>query len=326
MTKKVLTAAIAAAAATAAITVSAAAYAGEANQVNVDGIAFEIPAEYSGLLTVRTDGLGEGELVSVSETASIEAAEANGETDHGAGWLFSISRVPEDELLQLRCGDMSGMEVFAEDDDMYYLYNHPTDVRMVRATNEEMTADMDQWTALNEWAAGDVRQEILEGNPELDAETFTNTTLDMLLARAAYKGDVQYEIRSLELGGESIDMTGRTDEIKDLADDATFEAVTDVETPDGEYIVVAFNDNGDEIRYDFFTAPEAANLIRETRTLGNEEFVCLYKATFEDPEETAYGEVHEWIEEYLHGGDVDHDDHDGHDDHDDSGDYDDIDD
>jgi len=303
MRKNVLTAAVLTAAAV--MTVSMASFAGETQKVDANGITVEIPAAYSDLLTVRTEGLGDGELISVSETASIEAAQANGMDSDGAGWLFSISRVPEAEADLMRCGDMSGMEIFAENDGFYYIYNHPTDVRMVRATNEEMTEDMDQWSELNEWAAGEVRQGILAGNPELDAETFSNTTLDMLPARAAYRGDVQYEIRSLELGGEAVDMSAMAgdDLIEELADDATYEVVTDTEAPDGEYIVLAFNADGEEIRYDFFSSTEAANLIRETRVSGDEEMVTLYRASFDDPEDTAYGEIHELLQKYLQGDD-----------------------
>ena len=65
-----------------------------ADGVDVKGVRFEIPDEISELVTVRTDGLEEGELVSVYETASLEAAQALGEDNDGAGWIFTISTIP----------------------------------------------------------------------------------------------------------------------------------------------------------------------------------------------------------------------------------------
>ncbi len=300
--KKIFTAAIAAAAA--AMMISAGVYAENAEKVDANGLVVEIPAEFKDLLTIQTEDLDPDTFISVSETASIEASKANGEDYDGAGWLFSISRVPENEMDQMRCNDMSGMEVFAEDDDFYYVFNHPTDVRMVRGSNEEMTKDMDQWTQLNEWASANVRDSILADNPQLDLETFSNTNLDMYLCRAAFAGDIQYEVRSLEFGGEAKDMTGLTDidAIEELANDAYYEIADDAEEPAGEYIVLAFPE--DDVRYDFFNAPGYENLIREVRTIDDEEYVTMYRATFDDPEDTAGGIMQEWVHEILNG-DVD---------------------
>ena len=85
-------------------------------KVDVQGIRFEIPEEISDLVTVETEGLDENELVSVYETASIEAAEAMGKDYDGAGWIFSIVTVPKDRLKEMRCEDMFGLNIFAEDD------------------------------------------------------------------------------------------------------------------------------------------------------------------------------------------------------------------
>ena len=104
-------------------------------KVSAGEIQFEIPAKYQGMLTVKTEGLEPNTLVEVSETKSIEAAQKKEQNTDGAGMLFSISRISENELRKLRCDNMDGMEVFAEDDDMYYLFNHPTDVRIYREDN-----------------------------------------------------------------------------------------------------------------------------------------------------------------------------------------------
>ena len=88
--KKTLMAA--AAAATIALTISTAAFAAGGERVEANGIAFEIPEELAEKMTVKTDE--NDMLVSVYETASLEAAEALGvEGNDGAGWLFGISRL-----------------------------------------------------------------------------------------------------------------------------------------------------------------------------------------------------------------------------------------
>ena len=104
MLKRAFMTMAAAAAVTAALTFGAAA--AENEKIQAGGLVFEIPAEYKDLVTVQTEGLQPDELIRVSETASIEAAKANGEDREGAGWLFSISRIPENELKRLRCGDI----------------------------------------------------------------------------------------------------------------------------------------------------------------------------------------------------------------------------
>ncbi len=59
--------------------------------------------------------------------------------------------------------------MFAKDENgKYYVFYHPTDVRYMRRTNEQMEADQDQWTALNEWART-VPNEILKYSEGLTA-------------------------------------------------------------------------------------------------------------------------------------------------------------
>ena len=266
------------------------------DKVEVQEIAFEIPEDIRGLVTVETEGLDDGELVRVSETASIEAAAKTMPDYDRAGWIFSIGRVSETEMEKLRCGGMDGMEVFAEEDDFYYVYRHPTDVTFVREQYEDIDEDMDEWTKVSNWASGTVRDEILKNNPELDAETISNTNLDMHLARIAFQGDRSFLLKSLEYQ-EPLDPSKLADDeyIEDLTDDVYYEVLYDEEAPDGEYIVMAFDEEG--IRYDFFLADPAANLIREVFTLDGEEYTTLYQAVFDDPEETAVGIMKEWCEQ-----------------------------
>ena len=285
MKKKTMTCTILAA--TVTMLGAAGVFAQGTDRVEAQGIAFELPEEIRDLVTVRTDGLEADELVSVYETASLDAAAARGDEDTGAGWIFSISAIPEDRMRELRCGGMDGMEVFAEDEDVVYVFNHPTDVRMVRASNDEMNKGMDQWTMINEWASQEVRQEILANNPELDEEFYTNTDLDMHLAQAAYRPGTKFELRAVDYGPDPLDPAalGENDYIEDLAEDYTYEMRDDVEEPAGEYYVLAFDDDGEEVRFDFFKTSEDGNLVREVRQIGDEEYETYYQANAKDVDE-----------------------------------------
>lgn len=299
---------------TAAITAfgAFAAFAGEAVTVDTQGIKFEVPAEISDLVTVQTEGLENGTLVSVYEKASVEAAKAQGENQDGAGWIFSITAVPENEVDKLRGGAMDGMEVFAKDDDICYLYTHPTDVRFVRENYDDVEKDQQEWTKINEWAGQEVRQEILANNPELDNEFFTNTVLDMYLAKAAYVPGTKYELRSLDFGPDALDPStlAEDDFIKELADDFTYEVLPDAEAPDGEYYVLAFNEDGEEIRFDFFKSQDGQNLVREVKTIDGEEITTLYQANRKDADdagETTTSIVEAWCKSIAAGAEVDED-------------------
>ena len=280
-----------------------------ADGVDEQGVKFEIPDEISGLVTVRTEGLKYGELVSLYETASVDAAAAMGDDYDGAGWIFSVSTMPENEVKELRCGGMDGMEVFAEDDDIYYLYNHPTDVRLIRESDEEMEEAMDSWTLINQWAGQEVRQEILANNPELELEFYTNTDLDMHLAQAAYQPGTKYELRCLDYGPDALDpaVLDEDDYIEELAEDFTYEYLSDVEAPDGEYYVLAFDDDGEEVRFDFFKDPEAGNLIREVRMIGDEEYETFYQANPKDADEDDIPAaiMSEWCAAIANGSEID---------------------
>ena len=296
MKRRVMAAMLIAAAVTA---VCAPAFAAATDKVDVKGISFKIPEEIRDHITVELDNPDPDTLVSVYETASVEAAEAQGEDGDGAGFIFSISTMPESRLKELRCGGMDGMEVFAEDDDIYYVYNHPTDVRFVRESYDDIDKDMALYTKINEWAWQEVRQEILANNSELDEEFYTNTLLDMYLARAAYKPGTKYELRSLEYGPDPLDPStlDEDDYIEDLAEEATYEILPDASAPDGQYYVLAFDDDGEEVRYDFFMDPYSQNLIREVRTIGGEEYELFYQANFkdaDDDDETTTGIMEDW--------------------------------
>ena len=272
-------------------------------QIEAGGLVFEIPAQYRDLVTVQTEDLPPDEIIRVSETASIEAAKEMGEAEEGAGWLFSISHMSDLELGELRCGEMAGREVFAEGDDgVTYLFCHPTDVRLIRESDEEMNEAMDQWAELNNWAFEDVRMSILADNPQLELKTYSNTELDMYLARARFGGE-QYEIRSLYTG-EFTDSIFQGDDaaLEALTEGVFYEDVTDLpdeEKPDGEYIVMAFDE--DNVQFDFFLGEGLENYIREVKSLDDgEKMETLYRASFKDSGKTSTGIMKDWIEENSH--------------------------
>ncbi len=287
--------------AAAVVVAAAAGTMAEEQKIEAGGLVFEFPEEYKDQLTIQTEGLNEGELIRVSETASIEAA---GSEKDGAGLLFSICTLDEDKLKEYRCDDMSGMDVFAEKDGTYYVSAHPTDVTLARATDEEMEASMDQWTALNKWAAEDFREAMIADNG-LNKKVYTNTDVDIHLARALFQEDAKYEIRSLDFGTLDPSVYPEKKELKELAESATFtyvdpETLSPEETPDGEYIVMAFDE--ERMQFDFFLGEDFGNYVRQTITPEDEDeepVVVLFKASFEDPEKTATGMMKEYADAII---------------------------
>jgi len=144
---------------------------GEAAQIfENDGKKLLVPLEYYDVVvTEMPENDEDGILFSVSEKASIEADKAQGGSGEGAGWLFSIGRVSEAQLQEMFSNDIPGAEAFAKDaEGNYYIYYHPTDVRIVRESYEgmgdETNEDWQQWTALNEWAQDKVRDTFVSEN------------------------------------------------------------------------------------------------------------------------------------------------------------------
>ena len=86
-----------------------------------------------------------------------------------------------------------------------------------------------------------------------------------------------------------------------------YDAAADAQAPDGEYYVLAFDDNGEETRFDFFKAQEGQNLIREVRVIGDEEYETFYQANAKDLDEddTTTGIVAEWCAAIVSGGEDD---------------------
>lgn len=236
----------------------------------VDGVKFDIKPKVNSLVTVELAEENEnGLLFTVYETASKEATGLA-----GAGELFGIGKVPEDRLHAMLCGDMSGADVFAKDeDDNYYIFYHPTDVRFDRANDSEWEAGWAQWTMLQEWT--DTVTDSIESKNSLEHISFSNTPVDILLARAAWDGETSYTITGSEYG---------TVETKDF--DAApyvdfllrhmFYMTEDEEMPDADYISITFSN--DDMRLDFYE-----NLGGYVRCVSG-DYEILYEAAWEDEE------------------------------------------
>lgn len=131
------------------------------------GYTLFIPFEYEAQLLVETpENAADGLLFSVTEKASFEASGK----ESGAGWLFGIRKISEEEMAELKSQDVPGEELFARDEDgNCFVFTHPTDVRYYREDNEAMLRDQEIWTTLTAWAWGSVRESFLRENGGLIA-------------------------------------------------------------------------------------------------------------------------------------------------------------
>ena len=229
-----------------------------------NGLTLTVPAEYADQVVVESTG---DQFFYVTEKASREAAEKlRPDNTYGAGWLFGISRVSEAELHDLLCTDMSGREVFARSGDMYYLLNTPTDVRIERE-GDITQSDMDQWSALYDWIRGAMLQTFMAENGLTECR-YTNTALDMLLARIAWKGSTDYNLVSLDYGERRPQGTEGASFAEEILS-AGLRYADGESAPDGEYYVL--NDLANASRYDFFKGN--GQLVREVHG----EYETLYR-------------------------------------------------
>lgn len=220
-----------------------------------DGMKLSVPSKYSNLVQVGMGSalFGADGLFSVREIASMEAGEKQhpGE-DWGEGALFGIGRMSEAEVHELMCGYLNNEHIFAKDaDGNYYVFYQPTDVRFCREdmTNLQNSPDLEQWSALNEWAAG-VPEQFIEYNG-LEKFAYGGTDVEMMLSRIAYRNDTYFEFRSLDYGELYPDTPEHSAEYaKKLMDGVKYEYCGESETPDGEYYVIDFPNDG--VRLDFF--------------------------------------------------------------------------
>ena len=258
------------------------------------GFRLLIPKAYDDLLATeivkdRKDGV----LYRVSEKASIDAAKHLSYGTRGAGWIFSIGRVDEGRRRELLRGDMSGAEIFARDaNGQCYVYYHPTDVRYMRENNEAMKRDQAQWTMLNEWAWSSVRTDFIREN-DLETAAYDNSEVAIAIARAAYKPEFRYTVSTTQYGPIEPKNFDAAPYAELLLQNAVYER-TDAEAPDGEYVVLAFPDEG--LRYDFFKLKDHENYVREVRPDGTE---TLYKAIFFYGSARASAVMQDWYDAMM---------------------------
>ena len=246
------------------------------------GLKLTVPAEFAGLVDMD---LADGDMLfSVTEKASAEAAAAlHPDNTQGAGWLFGISRVSEEQVHEMMCEDMSGRAVFARDDSgNYYILNTPTDVR-IEPQGQITDADMELWGALNGWASGMVPESFAADN-SLTPCRYGNTEPEIFLSRIAWGGDTDYVLAGLEYGtlppGE-VDGAPFAEEILN----GTVLHYTDEQGPDGEYLVLRRTDGSE--RYDFFLGGDGSWVRRVT-----DDFESLYRC---DPAFNMTEVVSRWI-------------------------------
>ena len=211
------------------------------------GLRLELKPEYDELVTVETPADDEnGVLFTVSETASLEAGGFA-----GAGWLFSVAKIDAEKLHRMLCHDMVGAELFAKGaDGSCYVKYHPTDVRYARATVEEMHRDAEQWTMLCEGV--DEALESFTAINGLEYAAIGNTEVDMYLARAAWEEGAKPTLSTTEFGPVDAAAADGTP-YAEFVMQSRFRDAEAEETPDGEYVVLAFPE--ENVRLDFFFAP-----------------------------------------------------------------------
>ncbi|MBQ9614910.1 MAG: hypothetical protein IJR38_01055 [Selenomonadaceae bacterium] len=253
-----------------------------------NGLRLSIPREYDKLLVVDMPK-DSGMLFRVSEKASILADKAQGGSGEGAGWLFGIGTITATQLYDMLQHDMSGAEIFAKDDaGVYYVYYHPTDVRLVREKYEQADTVKD-WTMLNAWAHDTVRERFIADNKGLAAEAYGNSDLDIYLARAAFDDVIQYTLgTSVTRPWHPMDISPAPYAMR-LMRNAQTEPLYSATAPEGDYVVLNFPKDG--IRFDFFLAEGSENIYRQ---IGNNGRKQLFRIKFADGRTKAAEVVKEW--------------------------------
>ena len=236
----------------------------------VDSVKFDIKPKVNSLVTVEiAEKNDRGLLFTVYETASKEATGLE-----GAGELFGIGKVTADKLHEMLCSDMSGADVFGKDEDgNYYIFYHPTDVRFDRAEGDDWTSGWAQWSMLQEWA--DNVPDLIELKNDLQHVSYTNSEVDIMLARAAWDDETTYTLTGNEYGTVETDSFDATAYI-DFLLTHMFYLTDDEEMPESDFISLNFPE--ESVRLDFFEEP--GGYVRYV----TEDYELLYAAAWEDEE------------------------------------------
>ncbi len=253
-----------------------------------DGLRLRIPKVYDQLVMTSTTPEEAGRIFSVSEKASVEAAQKMGYGSYGPGWLFAIGKVSEAELHDILCGEMSGRELFAQDGrGNYYIYYHPTDVRYMRETPAAMERDQNQWHTLCAWSTYSVRPDFLKDNPGLTAITADNSNIGIYLANLSYR-PVKYSLAKREtapLPGAGVAAQPFAEK---LLYGNTFEMVQEKVKHRGDSVKLSLPDEKVEL---FFFQRKGETYVLEKRD-GTE--IATYKAIPVEEHAEALGVMKDW--------------------------------
>ncbi|MCR4706360.1 MAG: hypothetical protein K5746_00285 [Clostridiales bacterium] len=271
----------------------------EAVKYTNDGLTLSVPSEWAELLLVETpENDPEGILFTVSEEASIEAADDE-EMKSVAGFLFSIQRVTDFDLEKMLVQDMSGKTVFALNPVNAFekfLLRTPTDYRFMRNSYESAEEEA-RYLQMNKWARSDVPEIFIREN-NLMPKHYGNSEMEMHFARIVFEHDDSYTLTMLEGGTVHPSKEVETENLAVcFVEEATYEKLDPSETPDGEYVVMLFDDG---CRFDFFLSGEDPNIIRHTWNDGQymELFRVHFLAQGED-ERTAADIMTDWYQALL---------------------------
>lgn len=255
------------------------------------GLKLRIPEAYDELLLIGTGPDQEGIFFDVSEKASVEAAQREGENVVGAGWIFSLARVTEDELHRKLCEVMTGAELIAKDaEGGYYLYCHPTDVRYVRESQEAMKRDQEQWLKLNAWGWDYAHGDFIKDN-NLTPVTADNSNIGIHLARFIYGPAEAYtlckneEVPVLADAGFS-----PLPYVEKLLYGATYRGTAGMQLRKFKYYTLVLPREG--VQLDFFTGKDGESYVQEMHE-GKTNY--QYRVTFEDQDMKAYDVMAKWL-------------------------------
>ena len=267
-------------------------------QFTNEGFTLSIPNEYVDLLIVGTSHAeSSGTFFSVHEKASVEAAQQMWPDDPtmGGGFLFSLARIDEGKFHQCMIGGMTGMDVFARDNEgNYYIYNHPTDVQLLRV-GDYTDADWEQWNNLCTWA--DVKPAFMADNPTLIPYERTYSDVDSILHYIAYgEGSARLHYND----GDAIYTPERADSmpyLEQLLDDVMFYPMESGEYPEGRYITLTAPEMFDYVSFDFFTDEGQQHIIRQNYHFDDTtEIEPVYYVASKDGEFFPAGKiVAEWL-------------------------------
>ena len=191
----------------------------------------------------------------------MEAAQKAGETESGAGWIFSLGRLTAEQLHEKLRHDMSGAELIAKDSEGgYYIYYHPTDVRYVRESQEDMVRDQRQWTKLNAWGWDYVHGDFIRDNG-LTPVTADNSNIGIYLANFIYGQPEAYTLGKNGEAPSTADGFSPLPYVEKLLYGASYRSAKDIQMRKFKYYTLVLPREG--VRLDFFTGKDGENYVQE---------------------------------------------------------------